>query len=58
MKTFHMLLPPLIINYVDHMVSAKERMNKTKKGGTATTAAGETTGGGAKFTDDGFAMGK
>lgn len=51
LRTFHILLPALIINFVEHMVTAKEIMSKTKGAAKANTAP-------AAFTDDGFAMGK
>ncbi|XP_046682962.1 WASH complex subunit 4 isoform X1 [Homalodisca vitripennis] len=41
---FHMIVPPLTINFCEHMITAKEKMSKKSKVGAA-------------FTDDGFAMG-
>ena len=39
------MIPPLTINYIEHIVACKERINKKKKDA------------GTVFTDDGFAMG-
>lgn len=45
MKLFYLIVPALIMNYVEYIVTAKETMNKKiKELGTC-------------FTDDGFAMG-
>ena len=44
LKAFHVIVPPLTINFVEHMISAKDRITKKNKTGAA-------------FTDDGFAMG-
>ncbi len=40
-----MVVPPLTLNYVEYLMSAKDKMNKKNKQGAA-------------FTDDGFAIGK
>ena len=45
LKKFFIIVPPLTVNYVEHIISAKEKMSKKNKDGAA-------------FTDDGFAMGK
>ena len=45
LKKFFVIVPPLTVNYVEHIISAKEKMSKKNKDGAA-------------FTDDGFAMGK
>ena len=45
LKNFYVIVPPLTINYVEHMIAAKEKMNKNIYSGAA-------------FTDDGLAMGK
>lgn len=44
LKNFFIILPPLTLNFVEHMISSKEKLNKKNKTGAA-------------FTDDGFAMG-
>ena len=45
LKNFYLIIPPLTINFVDHMIAAKEKLNKNNYNGAA-------------FTDDGFVMGK
>ena len=45
LKNFYLIIPPLTINYVDHMIAAKEKLNKNNYNGAA-------------FTDDGLVMGK
>ena len=45
LKNFYLIIPPLTINYVDHMIAAKEKLNKNNFDGAA-------------FTDDGLVMGK
>nr|XP_039256887.1 WASH complex subunit 4-like [Styela clava] len=44
LRNFYAILPPLTLNFVEHSISCKEKMNKKNKQGAA-------------FTDDGFAMG-
>ncbi|EDV25801.1 uncharacterized protein TRIADDRAFT_24562 [Trichoplax adhaerens] len=44
LSNFYAIIPPMTINYVEHMISAKEKLNRKNKVG-------------AGFTDDGFAMG-
>lgn len=45
LRLFYLILPPLTINYIEYIITAKEKMQKkTKQEGTW-------------FTDDGFAMG-
>lgn len=44
LKLFYLIVPPLTINFVEYMVSAKEKLNKKSKQD-------------GWFTDDGFAMG-
>ncbi|CAL1541419.1 unnamed protein product [Lymnaea stagnalis] len=44
LRNFFVILPPLTINFVEHSISCKEKMNRKNKVGAA-------------FTDDGFAMG-
>eukprot|EP00300_Choanocystis_sp_HF-7_P018300 c20000_g1_i1.p1 GENE.c20000_g1_i1~~c20000_g1_i1.p1 ORF type:complete len:1160 (+),score=330.55 c20000_g1_i1:1-3480(+) len=43
LQYFYIICPPLIINFLDHMVNSKEKLMKRSKEGC--------------FTDDGFAMG-
>lgn len=45
LRNFYMIVPPLMLNFVDKMILLKERVNK--KGGKAE----------ASFTDDGFSLG-
>lgn len=44
LRNFYIILPPLTLNYIEHSISCKERMNRKNKIG-------------ASFTDDGFSMG-
>uniref|UniRef100_G1SN27 WASH complex subunit 4 n=1 Tax=Oryctolagus cuniculus TaxID=9986 RepID=G1SN27_RABIT len=44
LRNFYIIVPPLTLNFVEHSISCKEKLNKKKKIGAA-------------FTDDGFAMG-
>ena len=44
LKNFHMIIPPLTLNFVEQMMNGKEKINKRNKIG-------------ATFTDDGFSMG-
>lgn len=44
LRNFYMIVPPLTVNFVEHSISCKEKLNKKNKVGAA-------------FTDDGFAMG-
>lgn len=44
LKNFYAIVPPLTLNYVDHMLVSKEKFSKKGKGEGV-------------FTDDGFAMG-
>ncbi|XP_063053067.1 WASH complex subunit 4 [Engraulis encrasicolus] len=44
LRNFYMIVPPLTVNFVEHSIGCKEKLNKKNKGG-------------ASFTDDGFAMG-
>ncbi|XP_063238126.1 WASH complex subunit 4 isoform X2 [Bacillus rossius redtenbacheri] len=44
LRNFHIIVPPLTINFVEHSITCKEKMSKKNKVGAA-------------FTDDGFAMG-
>jgi len=43
LKNFYLIIPPLTINFVDHVLAGKDRLAKKKPGGF--------------FTDDGFSMG-
>lgn len=44
LKNFYVIVPPLTLNFVEHMILSKDMMTKKNKTGAA-------------FTDDGFAMG-
>ncbi|XP_075974333.1 strumpellin and WASH-interacting protein [Anticarsia gemmatalis] len=44
LKNFYIIVPPLTLNFVEHMILSKDKMSKKNKVGAA-------------FTDDGFAMG-
>ncbi|KAK6627560.1 hypothetical protein RUM44_010038 [Polyplax serrata] len=44
LQNFYIIVPPLTINFVEYMITAKDKMNRRNKSG-------------ATFTDDGFAMG-
>ncbi|XP_053377942.1 WASH complex subunit 4-like isoform X3 [Mercenaria mercenaria] len=44
LRNFFVILPPLTVNFIEHSISCKEKMNRKNKIGAA-------------FTDDGFAMG-
>ncbi|KAJ8721539.1 hypothetical protein PYW07_002314 [Mythimna separata] len=44
LKNFYIIIPPLTLNFVEHMILSKDKMSKKNKIGAA-------------FTDDGFAMG-
>ncbi|XP_013187252.1 WASH complex subunit 4 [Amyelois transitella] len=44
LKNFFVIVPPLTLNFVEHMILSKDKMTKKNKVGAA-------------FTDDGFAMG-
>ncbi|CAH2263502.1 WASH complex subunit 4 [Pararge aegeria] len=44
LKNFFIIVPPLTLNFVEHMILSKDKMSKKNKAGAA-------------FTDDGFAMG-
>ncbi|TSM52349.1 WASH complex subunit 4 [Bagarius yarrelli] len=44
LRNFYMIVPPLTVNFVEHSIGRKEKLNKKNKSGAA-------------FTDDGFAMG-
>lgn len=46
MKAFHIIVPPLTVNFVSHLFSAKQRIGRQGRQGD-----------GALFCDDGFAMG-
>ena len=45
LRLFYLIVPPLTINFVEHIVTCKEKLNKKNKQSEAT------------FTDDGLAMG-
>jgi WASH complex subunit 7 len=44
LRNFHAMVPPLCLNYVEYIISAKDKLGRKNKAGAA-------------FTDDGFAMG-
>lgn len=44
LKNFYIIIPPLCLNFVEHIILSKDKMSKKNKVGAA-------------FTDDGFAMG-
>ncbi|EDO43986.1 predicted protein, partial [Nematostella vectensis] len=44
LRNFYIIVPPLTLNFVEYMLSCKEKLNKKNKVGAA-------------FTDDGFVMG-
>lgn len=44
LKNFYLIIPPLTINFIEHILTAKDKMTKKNKEG-------------AIFTDDGFAIG-
>lgn len=44
LKNFYIVIPPLTVNFIEHMVAAKEKLSKNNQNGAA-------------FTDDGLAMG-
>lgn len=44
LKNFFIIVPPLTLNFIEHMILSKDKMSKKNKAGAA-------------FTDDGFAMG-
>lgn len=44
LNNFYVMVPPLCINFVEYMISAKDKLSRKNKIGAA-------------FTDDGFAMG-
>ncbi|KXJ13474.1 WASH complex subunit 7 [Exaiptasia diaphana] len=44
LRNFYVIVPPLTLNFVEYMLSCKEKLNKKNKVGAA-------------FTDDGFVMG-
>lgn len=45
LRLFHLIVPPLTLNYIEYIITAKEKMQK------------KTKQEGMWFTDDGFAMG-
>lgn len=44
LKNFYLIIPPLTINFVEHCLTCKDKLNKKNREGAA-------------FTDDGFAIG-
>jgi WASH complex subunit 7 len=45
LKNFFLIIPPLTLNFIEHLLSAKDKISKKNKDGAG------------HFTDDGFAMG-
>ena len=56
LRRFYAIVPPLTVNYVDHIVAAKEKIGKKRQLHQQQDKVG-MGGGVSAFTDDGFAMG-
>ncbi len=55
LRAFYAIVPPLTVNFVDHIVAAKEKISKKRQQLHQQERTGASL---SAFTDDGFAMGK
>lgn len=54
LRSFYSIVPPLTVNYVDHIVAAKEKIGRKRQ----LHQQMDARTGLSAFTDDGFAMGE